>query len=174
MKRILHKSLLLGVICAFQLSFTVQAATISYDLDNKPTEFLGVDVGGTSYDVIVNWGQFFETVYPTTDPLFWGDELGADAAASALLTGLVADSYVGTASTNDILVPYRLTTFVWSRSVRLDTGEVRLVTAGLGNNSPNLGYTTWEISAAVPIPAAAWLFGSALGLLGWVRRRKAR
>ena len=25
--------------------------------------------------------------------------------------------------------------------------------------------------AAVPIPAAFWLFGSALGLMGWMRRR---
>ena len=27
--------------------------------------------------------------------------------------------------------------------------------------------------AVVPVPAAVWLFGSALGLLGWVRRRRA-
>ena len=26
--------------------------------------------------------------------------------------------------------------------------------------------------AAVPIPATAWLFGSALGILGWIRRKK--
>jgi hypothetical protein len=28
-------------------------------------------------------------------------------------------------------------------------------------------------NAVVPVPAAVWLFGSALGLLGWMRRRKA-
>lgn len=25
----------------------------------------------------------------------------------------------------------------------------------------------------IPVPAAVWLFGSALGLLGWMRRKKA-
>lgn len=32
---------------------------------------------------------------------------------------------------------------------------------------------TWEVTVApVPVPAAVWLFGSALGLLGWLRRKK--
>lgn len=31
----------------------------------------------------------------------------------------------------------------------------------------------WTFQAVVPVPAAVWLFGSALGLLGWVRRRSA-
>jgi hypothetical protein len=29
-----------------------------------------------------------------------------------------------------------------------------------------------DVGPAVPVPPAVWLFGSALGLLGWLRRKK--
>jgi len=41
---------------------------------------------------------------------------------------------------------------------------------GGGGDAVFLGAAT-SAFAVVPVPAAAWLFGSALGLLGWARRR---
>ncbi len=54
--------------------------------------------------------------------------------------------------------------------------NVQFVTAFLtGSNNEvdfqNIGFTA-EVSI-IPVPAAAWLFGSALGLLGWMRRKAA-
>lgn len=34
-------------------------------------------------------------------------------------------------------------------------------------------FNTFTLQQVVPVPAAVWLFGSALGLLGWMRRRTA-
>jgi hypothetical protein len=40
-----------------------------------------------------------------------------------------------------------------------------------GSNSSDV-FAQWRVNATViPVPAAVWLFGSALGLLGWLRRR---
>ena len=41
-------------------------------------------------------------------------------------------------------------------------------------NYSNASWVVWKEAGAispVPVPASAWLFGSALGLLGWARRR---
>lgn len=44
-----------------------------------------------------------------------------------------------------------------------------------GNNPDTGGFGAYSLSiiSVVPLPAAAWPFGSALGLLGWIRRRGA-
>jgi len=40
-------------------------------------------------------------------------------------------------------------------------------------NYPNVSWVIWQQGGGspVPVPAAVWLFGSAVGLLGWMRRR---
>jgi len=46
--------------------------------------------------------------------------------------------------------------------------------AGNGTDSHSLYAVSQELTAGVvPVPAAVWLFGSALGLLGWMRRKTA-
>jgi hypothetical protein len=51
-------------------------------------------------------------------------------------------------------------------------GKVRIVTFSNSGNSAFVleGHVVY---AAVPVPAAVWLFGSALGMLGFARRRRA-
>jgi hypothetical protein len=41
-----------------------------------------------------------------------------------------------------------------------------------GENSTSNYYISEANISAIPVPAAVWLFGSGLGLLGWMRKRK--
>jgi hypothetical protein len=45
----------------------------------------------------------------------------------------------------------------------------------IATNNDEFGwvFTTALTTAVVPIPATAWLFASALGLIGWFGRKKA-
>jgi len=63
--------------------------------------------------------------------------------------------------------------------VAVGTGDwlnLQSVTFRADANGFGFGFATAEIDnvmlTAVPIPAAVWLFGSGLGMLGWMRRRQ--
>jgi len=52
--------------------------------------------------------------------------------------------------------------------VNVDGGDALTLTTETANKS---SYVVQLTTAVVPVPAAVWLFGSALGLLGWIRSR---
>jgi len=55
------------------------------------------------------------------------------------------------------------------------TGESVFIVLNSDFNGFDSRFTsTGTAHTTIPVPAAAWLFGSALGLLGWVRRRQRR
>lgn len=54
-------------------------------------------------------------------------------------------------------------------TVNSNGGDALTLTAETANGS---SYIVNLQTAVVPVPAAVWLFGSALGLLGWIRRRQ--
>jgi len=56
------------------------------------------------------------------------------------------------------------------------TGQTGFVLGELQSGASEVGdgyLFTFNVPTAVPIPAAAWLFGSALGIMGFLRRRTA-
>lgn len=60
----------------------------------------------------------------------------------------------------------------WAQHFGQSTGFQAANTTHLGNQAHAWAVRDGDVGP-VPIPAAVWLFGSALGLLGWIRRKKA-
>ena len=89
----------------------------------------------------------------------WGNENGS-AGPTFDLFGFQTD--------NIVCSPLLLITCTVSESVYVQLDDPF---SGSFNNSFK---TTGIATTTVPLPAVAWLFGSALGLLGWVGRRNKR
>jgi hypothetical protein len=134
---------------------------------------------------------------PASDP---GNQTGATAAATQIALALNEDiSISGSGSPlaqtlgpaglpqSEVLVPWHFDVNACNGGVGGTQGtcaQQAIAIAGAGSWGA-LGIGTQEVqstalvnyarfapaAAVVPIPPAAWLFGSALGLLGWVRRR---
>lgn len=167
--------------------FAISAATLRVESG----VVVGIDsllVGPTTYNVSFIGGSF-DDVFTDTGLVsaFWGDNQGAADAATALKSAVEADGNYensptlfsgcgfSTQSFCRIFTPSangpstdRVTGAIMSIS---DSG---LPTTSTATNYKNIDYSygTNAVYSVVPIPASAFLFLSALGGLGWIKRRR--
>jgi hypothetical protein len=158
-----------GLLC---LAISANAATLYYSHPGSSyvTAIGNLDIGGTLYNV-----DFDADAYSTFggDDEFWTTEAEASVAVDAINALFVANSVYGIA--NDSIPdcegsPCYTVKFEPSSGVLayafgdwLNAGWV------YGSEFDPLA-TGWSV--AVPVPAAVWLFGSALAGLGWMRRKQ--
>ena len=89
-----------------------------------------------------------------------GETLVYDLTGSSSASGLVASSF-------DFLSLDAAGFGPFVAAARVQSTPLACVSPEVGNDCGS----DWIAPNPIPVPAAAWLFGSALGLLGWVRRR---
>jgi len=138
-------------------SITVQAvkrASLSSTLGTK-NQSGSIVSSGRAGDTIrisleteaLNPGANFSPTSPNWSTLIW-------ALADPIVTIDPAWEFASSFSLEEVVNPMQFEAF-GSKPVDLDLGEIPT-----------------ELVGVVPVPAAAWLFGSALGLLGWMRRKR--
>ena len=99
-----------------------------------------------------------------------GETLEYEITGVASASALVASSF-NFLSTPDLIDPNG--PFLAAAKV-LDTGSDTVfcqLPGGEPGEQGNGECSDWIAPTTIPVPAAAWLFGSAIGLLGWIRRR---
>ena len=185
---------------ALMASFNVNAALVS-DADVLQQELDGLDpiiaytsLSNSGNATEIAWmNQAIEDFYGpgTFDPIatitklefeddtavddFWGDPAGTDSRGGDIHSGSIVnepDHYLLKIGQGQVSYD----TFLFK-----NVGDLALATVGLGwledfSDFTGRSFDVYRLShiSAVPVPAAVWLFGTALiGLVGFSKRRKA-
>jgi hypothetical protein len=98
--------------------------------------------GDGIYDLKIDWAN---------NDFMAGEVITFDITGSGAASGFVANDFNYLAEIGDPKGPF--------------FGAAKFQSTGVAGEQ-----SAWV--AAVPVPAAVWLFGSALGFLGWIRRRR--
>ena len=172
-------SVLLMLVCVSSEAFVV-------DLDpNNTTHAIGIrnlDIQGTAYDVVFEFRNGPHNTRQLGDIFI--DEAGAVAAVNAINTALNSLNMiggVGITADNRYLLPWEFDTNRCGSQG--DSGTCAQEGREFGNSWNGLfheldstnddvpvEFATFS-AAVVPVPAAAWLFGSARGMLVFIRKR---
>ncbi|MFW2404428.1 MAG: VPLPA-CTERM sorting domain-containing protein [Gammaproteobacteria bacterium] len=166
----------ISIACVALLTTSVTWAAPVVVLDGTTaTDILGLNVSGSVYDVAFEVDTFSNLNTVSNFP-FLGDQTTAENALDAIINelNLAGAEKAGESALDgdfNVLVPYGV-----SGSTSLNAWGKREPPATVWSDQGTLnwninGVQVFATFTSVPIPAAAWLFGSALGLLGWMRRR---
>lgn len=181
-------SLLLGASGA-------QAAPILIADNNVGIRILNLEVGDTLYNVdfeFAAWPEIYGEPIPIFDFDSQEEAQAANEAVNFVLNGVNADNidvkqvgppqegrateglpfYGIGVEYGDVNVPY-VTWIGAAFQDNLDLWIDDFLTIPLSGSQAIDQPWMWAKFTVVPVPAAAWLFASALGLLAWVRRRTA-
>jgi hypothetical protein len=172
----------------FQFEDTIGFTNITgLDVGNSAKITLGLDNGGTS-NVSQTWtaGDLLSVTWDfnngglvTTFNSPWGGALDSTSGdfvtdVTGTLTNVMSnwhDSTVG----SDFVTNGSAAPFFWILDVTGNVyADITLHGVSLSNAGSMLTASNWSPVSAVPVPAAIWLFGTALiGLVGFSKRSKA-
>ena len=163
---------LMGILLLVVAS--ANAATVVYSSPGVVTGIGGLDINGTLYNVDFEaTGSAFTTFGGEVD--FWStanEAITAGSAINAILNLGEGLEFPILLVNNSLLTYYQIFWGDPSFAAEENQGGGSFPWVGTGGipQEQFLEFSTsWSV---VPLPAAVWLFGSALAGLGWLRRRR--
>ncbi len=168
-----------GQIRRLNIAFAANVEAVTFTVDD--TDWLGFDVdrfgiasvGGALpvTSVILNGSySWTATVDGSDDPDFEGSGNWSNTSS---LVGQIPP--INVFDYPDMATLVEDVTFSDRFEIARDGIGIGAIVLEAGWGTTHLGDTRWDVVAesVIPIPAAVWLFGSALGLLGWLKRSNA-
>ncbi len=181
-------ALRLALLCTVScFALGVQAGTVEFtpadtDITVSPGSTVTMDIVGSAFSGNLDggdWGATWDAsvlsfVSLTVDAVW--DSVFSDETNVG--TGHLDFVFLGFTPAAGLPSPFGVATLEFTAAgsgnttVALDNGLGSGWPLTGGGNEPSVTYGTSDVDiGVVPVPAAVWLFGSALGLLGFVRRR---